>query len=113
MKKGSTFTLTAGALVRRLVALVPPPKRHLTSFHGSDAPNARLRPLVTQTVASPLPANGFASDSGAQEAAEAGSPRLGWSFTKGPSAPTCCVAPAVAAARFARCIPPASRPRGD
>ncbi len=43
-KKGSTFTLTAEALVRRLVALVPPPKLHLTSFHGSYAPNSRLRP---------------------------------------------------------------------
>ncbi|MDP3572868.1 MAG: transposase [Archangium sp.] len=32
-KKGTTFTLTAAALVRRLVALLPPPKRHLTSFH--------------------------------------------------------------------------------
>ena len=40
-KKGVAFTLTAEALVRRLVALVPPPKRHLTSFHGVLAPNAR------------------------------------------------------------------------
>jgi len=37
-KKGVTFTLTAEALVRRLVALVPPPRRHLTSFHGVYAP---------------------------------------------------------------------------
>jgi hypothetical protein len=52
-KKGTAFTLTAEALVRRLVALLPPPKLHLTSFHGSYAPNSRLRPLVTQTLASP------------------------------------------------------------
>ena len=47
-KKGVAFTLTAEALVRRLVALVPPAKLHLTSFHGVYAPHAALRPLVTQ-----------------------------------------------------------------
>jgi len=47
-KKGVTFTLTAEALVRRLVALLPPAKLHLTSFHGVYAPNASLRPLVTR-----------------------------------------------------------------
>lgn len=47
-KKGVTFTVTAEALVRRLVALVPPPRTHLTSFHGVYAPNAALRPVVTQ-----------------------------------------------------------------
>ena len=46
-KRGHTFTLTAEALVRRLVALTPPAKTHLTSFHGVYAPHARLRPLVT------------------------------------------------------------------
>ncbi len=51
--KGVTFTLTAEALVRRLVALVPPPRRHLTSFHGVYAPHAALRPVVTQPVESP------------------------------------------------------------
>jgi len=35
-KKGVAFSLTAQALVRRLVALVPPPRRHLTSFHGAQ-----------------------------------------------------------------------------
>jgi len=34
--------------VRRLVALLPPAKLHLTSFHGVYAPNASLRPLVTR-----------------------------------------------------------------
>ena len=51
-KKRVTFTLTAEALVRRLVALVPPPRRHLTSFHGVYAPHAALRPVVTQAVES-------------------------------------------------------------
>ena len=34
--------------MRRLVALQPPAKLHLTSFHGVYAPNASLRPLVTR-----------------------------------------------------------------
>jgi hypothetical protein len=55
-KKGPAFTVTAVALVKRLVALLPPPNRHLTSFHGVYAPNARLRPVViTKPVASPPP----------------------------------------------------------
>ena len=54
-KKAVTFTVTAEALVRRLVALVPPPRRHLTSFHGVFAPNAALRPVVTQPLDSTPP----------------------------------------------------------
>lgn len=54
-KKGVAFTLTAEALVKRLVALTPPPNRHLTSFHGVYAPNAKLRPLVV-TPRTPAPA---------------------------------------------------------
>lgn len=46
-KKGVAFTLTAEGLVKRLVALVPPPNSHLTTFHGVYAPHAKLRPLVT------------------------------------------------------------------
>ena len=46
-KRGVTFTLTAKDLVRRLVALAPPAKSHLTSFHGVYAPHAKLRHLVT------------------------------------------------------------------
>ena len=52
-KKGVIFTVTAEELVRRLVALVPPPRRHLTSFHGVYAPNARLRPSVTKRPVAP------------------------------------------------------------
>jgi ribosomal protein S27E len=55
-KKGVTFTLTAEALVRRLVALLPPAKLHLTSFHGVYAPNASLRPLVTRQPDAEVPA---------------------------------------------------------
>ena len=50
-KRGSPFTLSAAALVKRLVALTPPPNAHLTTFHGVFAPNARLRPLVTRQPA--------------------------------------------------------------
>ena len=54
-KKGVAFTVTAAALVKRLVALLPPPNRHLTSFHGVFAPNARLRPVVMTRPAPPEP----------------------------------------------------------
>jgi len=40
------LTLSAVALVKRLVALVPPRGLHLTCFHGVFAPNARLRRVV-------------------------------------------------------------------
>ena len=55
-KKGQAFTLTAEALVKRLVALTPPARGHLTSLHGVHAPNAKLRPLVlTPRGRTPLP----------------------------------------------------------
>ena len=50
-KKGPVLVLTAAALVRRLVALLPPRGTHLTCFHGVFAPNAALRPLVTRKPA--------------------------------------------------------------
>jgi len=56
-RKGAALTLTAEQLVRRLLALVPPPKLHLTAWHGVYAPAARLRPVVVRTppVPEPLP----------------------------------------------------------
>ena len=53
----SAFVLTAAAFVRRLVALVPRPNTHLTSFHGVFAPHAALRPTVTlrPTTTTPAP----------------------------------------------------------
>ena len=47
-KRGQAFTLTAEALVRRLVALTPPAKTHLTSFHGVYAPHSSLRPHIME-----------------------------------------------------------------
>ena len=44
-KKRVTFTLTAEALVRRLLALLPPARLHLTSFHGVLAPNKQGQEL--------------------------------------------------------------------
>jgi hypothetical protein len=55
----TTLVLTAGQLVRKLAALVPPPRRHLLRFHGVFGPNARLRPVVTRLgreVVTPPPA---------------------------------------------------------
>ncbi len=40
--------------MKRLVALVPPPNLHLTSFHGVFAPHAALRLTVT-AAPSPVP----------------------------------------------------------
>ena len=78
-KKGTAFTLTATALVRRLVALLPPARLHLTSFHGACTPNARLRPLVTQPlpqVTTPAPALSPPHSEGA--APKPKRPRLDW-----------------------------------
>ncbi len=41
-------TLSATDLVLRLVALAPPSKGHLTSFHGVYAPHSKLRALVIE-----------------------------------------------------------------
>lgn len=72
-KRGVTFTLTAAQLVKRLVALVPPAKSHLTSFHGIYAPNAALR--ATVTVARPVPAKSMTPKG---KATKAKRPRLDW-----------------------------------
>ena len=52
-KRGPSLTLSAVALVKRLVALVPPQGLHLTCFHGVFAPNARLRRVVMQAPPPP------------------------------------------------------------
>ena len=106
-KKGSAFTLTASALVRRLVALLPPARLHLTSFHGALAPNARLRKLVTQPPSHQrrCPALRFRPRN------PSGPVWIGPNFTSTPSAMTSCDARAAAGAPSARCTPLASRPR--
>jgi hypothetical protein len=71
-RKGASFTLTAAALARRLVALLPPPRRHLTSFHGAYAPNAHLRAVVTQSRPLPYSAKKVPS------ATKPKRPRLDW-----------------------------------
>lgn len=45
-KHGLSLVMTAEALVKRLVALVPPARLHLTSGHGVYAANAALRSAV-------------------------------------------------------------------
>ena len=73
-KKGAAFTVTAAALVRRLVALLPPARRHLTSFHGAYAPNAHLRAVITQPL--PQPTTSSSRKTGA--APKPKRPRLDW-----------------------------------
>jgi len=75
-KKGSPFTLTATALVRRLLALIPPPRLHLTSFHGTYAPHAALRPVVTLPPPTPPAARQLAF--AALAAPHKPRPRLDW-----------------------------------
>jgi hypothetical protein len=45
-RRGGVLVLTAAALLKRLLLLVPPRGLHLTRFHGVFAPNASLRPAV-------------------------------------------------------------------
>lgn len=52
----TSLVLTAGQLVRRLATLLPPPRRHLTRFHGVFGPNARLRRVVTRLGREVVPA---------------------------------------------------------
>ena len=78
-KKGTAFTLTAAAVVRRLVALLPPARLHLTSHHGAYAPNARLRPLVTQPPPHQQPPSPPPSAQSAEvPASKPKRPRLDW-----------------------------------
>ena len=51
-------------LMSRLAALVPPPRMHLTRYHGVFAPHSRLRAAIT-------PAGRGAGGKGAKQAAEA------------------------------------------
>ena len=53
-KHGVSLVMTAEALVKRLVALVPPARLHLTSGHGVYAANAALRSAVLRQE--PVPA---------------------------------------------------------
>ena len=58
-KEGVLLVLSAEELVRRLLVLVPPPKRHLTSFHGAYAPNSSLREaLIPRTVETSIEVEG-------------------------------------------------------
>jgi hypothetical protein len=54
-KRGATLLLTAPALLKRLLLLVPPRGLHLTRYHGVFAPNASLRPAVALPRADPPP----------------------------------------------------------
>ena len=49
-------TLPPVEFLRRLTALIPPPRTHLTRFHGAFAPAAKLRPAITALVPAPADA---------------------------------------------------------
>ena len=75
-KRGPTLVLTGAQLVKRLVALVPPRGRHLTSFHGVFAPNAKLRPAVMQARLEPNSAKPTLSTTAKTDKPKR--PRLDW-----------------------------------
>ena len=81
-RRGAALTMTAEQLVRRLLALVPPPKLHLTAWHGAYAPNARLRPVVMRAPPapppSPSPPTASASASEGFEQRVPRRPRIDW-----------------------------------
>jgi hypothetical protein len=80
-KKGAVLVLTAHALVKRLVALVPPARVHLTSSHGVYAANARLRPVVLQPQpqsAAPAPSSVLVKEEAPDKAKPRRPPRLDW-----------------------------------
>jgi hypothetical protein len=53
---GSThLVLTPLALLKKLAALIPPPRVHQVRFHGVFGPAARLRPSVTALAKPELP----------------------------------------------------------
>jgi len=70
--------LSPGELLRRLCALVPPPRVHITRYHGVFAPNARARRAVTRQGPSRrsrrrvAPLSPVEMDSGVQPTAAAG-----------------------------------------
>ncbi|MDP2274783.1 MAG: transposase, partial [Archangium sp.] len=121
-KKGAAFTVTAAALVKRLVALLPPPNRHLTSFHGVYGPNSRLRPIV---MTRPTPPTAPTPATMTPSAPKHSRRRIDWatlhrrtlllSQRRRPQglcpAPTCCTVPAVGAAQSPPSTPPARPPR--
>jgi hypothetical protein len=67
-------------LLRRMAALVPPPRRNLVRFHGVVAPGARLRPsLVPAAAAPPVEESaGAAAGEGQGRRAASRTPRLDW-----------------------------------
>ena len=75
----TSLVLTAAQLVRKLAALVPPPRRHLLRFHGVFGPNARLRPVVTRLGREEVPPPAEATPSPESPApARTKRPRIDW-----------------------------------
>jgi hypothetical protein len=80
-KRGRPFVLEAAALLRRLLALVPPKGLHLTRFRGVFAAASKLRPLVVLPAEVPVPASAPALQCASPAPAassRAGRPRLDW-----------------------------------
>ena len=68
--------LSPEALLRRLAALVPPPRQNLTRFHGVFGPHSRLRALIVPKPPPPtddevVPSENFCTPEKALESSEA------------------------------------------
>jgi hypothetical protein len=61
------IALTPSQLLRRLAAIVPPPRVHALRYFGALAPNAKLRPLITRGGRPPTMPDAL-DDGGAVEA---------------------------------------------
>jgi len=63
------LVLTAEVLVKRLLALLPPPRKHLTTFHGVYGPASKLRSRVVRApeVATTTPTEPSASPAAPQK----------------------------------------------
>jgi hypothetical protein len=62
--------------IARLAALVPPPRRHLTRYHGVLAPHSSLRALITPA------GRGKGGDNTEQGGTKQGAQRPGWGRLK-------------------------------
>jgi hypothetical protein len=56
---GEALVLSAETLVKRVLALLPPPRKHLTTFHGVYGPASKVRSRVVRSPveAAPAPAS--------------------------------------------------------
>jgi len=81
MPDGATHLRFTGLeLLRRMAALVPPPRSNLVRFHGVFAPGAKLRPFLVPAAVAPAAEESTRAgrDAASGRAARTSTPRLDW-----------------------------------